>query len=275
MKLKKVYKYSDKNQIWRLLLSDSDKLIVEARSSDDKEVFYSAVDAFSGKALFKDYQFEEKFWIGIDKIYKDVIFLHKFAKPDMPQHKSIIAFDLVTQKVLWENDQFAFQFVTDDKVYASFNSMSGTKYFALNYLDGEPLSEIEISADQIMQFKTIAESETDYSSYSFPEQYIDTMFAGSLIAKFIDKKISGIEIEGPVEFIDSNGLLLVNYHKKLKTGKLQNIFFAVDIEKEKYIFDEVLNSSLNAFVPDSFFIYKNFVYLLKEKKAVIVCEIKG
>ncbi len=54
----------------------------------------------------------------------------------------------------------------------------------------------------------------------------------------------------------------------------QNKIRAIELSTEKEIFSETLNKSANAFAPDSFFIYKNMVILLKEKREVFVFEIK-
>ena len=108
MRLKKSFSFSDKNQIWRLLISNTDKLVIETRNTEAKEVFFHCIDFEKGKVLFNNFQFDEKFWIGIEAIQKDKIFFHKFAKPNMPDHKKIICYDIIQQKILWQNDELTF-----------------------------------------------------------------------------------------------------------------------------------------------------------------------
>ena len=52
-----------------------------------------------------------------------------------------------------------------------------------------------------------------------------------------------------------------------------NKFYVFDMNNRKEIFTEILNADVNAYVPDSFFVYKNLILLLKEKSKLIVCEI--
>ena len=108
MKIKKVYTYTNKRQIWRLLPTSKDKLIIEDRDTQSKEVFFNCVNIISGKKVFSNLQLDEKFWIGIEAISEGIIIFHKFAKPDMPGHSSIIAFDIDTQSILWQNDELTF-----------------------------------------------------------------------------------------------------------------------------------------------------------------------
>ena len=44
MKLKKTFSFTDKNQIWRLLISETDKLLIETRDLEKKEVFFHCYD---------------------------------------------------------------------------------------------------------------------------------------------------------------------------------------------------------------------------------------
>ena len=76
-KISKTYSFTNKKQIWRLLLTKSDKLIIETRDTENKEVFFTCLDAFTGEPVFKNLQMDEKFWIGIETTYKDIIFFHK------------------------------------------------------------------------------------------------------------------------------------------------------------------------------------------------------
>ena len=99
MEIKKLYSYKSEKQIWRILISGSDKLILETRDLNTKEVFFNCLFIENGKSIFSNLQLDEKCWIGIEDIYKGIIFFHYFPKPDMPHHKGIIAFDITAQKI--------------------------------------------------------------------------------------------------------------------------------------------------------------------------------
>ncbi len=275
MKLKKKYSYKNKNQIWRLHITDDDKLLIETRETETerREVFFHLVDIHSGRKIFSDVQFEEKSWIGVEAIYKDVLFLHHFAKPDMPGHKKIFAFDLTEQKLLWQNEEFVFQTVHNDKLYAAFPSMTGIKYVALDYRTGEPVNEKILSEDEMN--KIAAESEKDYSLYKFPETYHPLYNIDEPVKSIIEEQTRDFDIVGNVEFIDLPDALMMNFHFKKNNGKLKNLFLAIDKKKNKVILKETLNDEVNAFVPDSFFVYKNLLLLLKNRNETAVREIIG
>ena len=98
-----------------MLPTSTGKLIIEERDIENKEVFFNCIDISTGERIFSDFQLDEKFWVGIEAIDEDVIYFHKFMKPDMPGHQGIIAFDINSESILWENSEYSFLFVVDKK----------------------------------------------------------------------------------------------------------------------------------------------------------------
>ncbi len=265
------FKFSDGNQIWRLLISDSDKLIIETRDTDKKEVFFSCVDLNSGKELFKDFQFEEKYWIGIEKIYDDIIFFHRFVKPDMPGHREIIAFDINSQRILWQTNEFTFLFIYNDKLYASKELFEGNKFFILDYKTGEVASELDTDMNELNRLKNIAGQEIDYEGYVFTEKFDErNPYIEENIKNIVIKKLNGKEYSGNVEFATVGDLVLFNFHEKGESDTLINKFSVVEIDSGETKYSEILNSNTNAYAPDSFFCYKDYGIVLKEKQEVMV-----
>lgn len=274
MKIKKLYTYKSKQQIWRILLTDFNQLVIETRDSETREVFFNCVDIETGKPVFKDFQFEEKSWIGIEAVYKDVIIFHKYIQPDLPGHKEIICFDTASQKILWSEDKLTFLFLYNDQVISSVNTFDGWHFYALDYKSGQIVADYGENALQINQMRNASDEEKDFSLYKFPDK-----MAKDLIRKIegdtkIKDLILNLDIVGDVEYTSHNDLFLMNYHHRDIGNITRNKFAAIDLERNKVIFEEVLNSEVKAFVPDCFFVYRNFLILLKEKDQIIIGRIE-
>lgn len=274
MKIKKLYTYTSQKQIWRILLTGENQFVIETRDMITRDVFFSCIDIAAGKPLLSDFQFEEKSWIGIEAVYKDVILFHKYAKPDMPGHKEIICFDIATQKILWQEEKLSFLFVYNDQVVSSVNTFEGWHFYALDYKTGEMVADYGENAQLINQMRAVAESEKDYSDYKFPERITKDIIRNLEGDTVIKDIILGIDILGDVEYTSLEDLYVMNYHHRDKGNITRNKFAAIDLSKNKVIFEEILNSDTKAIVPDCFFIYKNYLILLKEKNQIIVCRIE-
>jgi hypothetical protein len=269
MKFKKHIKFKDGNQIWRILISPTEKLIIETRNTEKKEAFFSCIDLQTSKKLFKSFQFPEKYWIGIEDFYNNTMLLHRFAKPDMPGHKSIIAFDLATQNILWENENYAFLFMHMDKIYTYSQRFEGRQFFTLNPSSGEIIEDLGTDQISINEIKYKADEAKDYSKYIFPEA-IDVNNCDLAITEIV----KDYEIVGDIEFAKANNFLIFNFHSKIVSNLLENKFYVYDTIKEKLVIKEIINSSVVSAVPDSFFFYDKYLILIKEKSEVIVYKME-
>lgn len=273
MKIKKLYSYSNKKQIWRLLPTQSGKLIIEERNPDSKEVFFTCLDIKTGKKVFNDFQLEEKFWIGIEEIYKDIIFFHKFRKPDMPGHLGIIAFDIKTKSIVWKTDEYIFLFILNDELYCYKEKFDGRNFYKLNYLTGELLSDIgeDVSKINLLKEKKLSENNP---GYHFTKQFNPVSENEEAVRNYLTDIRSENLVSGKIDYINHSGILFYSFHEILQSGgEMKNIFRAVDIESGNVIFEEELNSGIKVFVPDSFFIIDDLLFLLKEKNEFITCSI--
>ncbi len=273
MKLKKKYSHNNKRQIFRLIPTDSGKIIIEERNTEKKLAYFNCLHIDSGKKIFKHLQLDEKFWLGIEAIYNDVIFFHKFVKPDLPQHNGIIAYDINKMRTIWENKNRTFLFVKDAKIYAFQQRFEDREYVTLNYLTGEVIDELGSDYDAINLLREDAVNSEDFSSYCFPVLYDSNLFAKQRENELLSKLREEFLITGGIEYVLMEDLLMFNFHSINRDNTLKNIFRAVDLMSKKNILEVTLNSSTNAFAPDSFFVKDNFLVLLIEKIKLEVYKI--
>ncbi len=271
MKFTRSVSYKNDNQIWRLLITSTDKLIVEVRDTKSKQVYFSCIDLNSGEAVFSDIQLEEKCWIGIEDTHGDKIIFHEFAKPDMPGHKGIIVFDISTQKVLWKDEQYLFSFIYDDKIYAFKQKFEGREFYSLNLESGDVIEELGEDYEKINELRSTAETQKGYDNYRFPS----TLSKLSKDFDAINKTIKEKNIVGEIEYLEYENAFLLSYHSNTRLKGTVNNFYAIDKAKNKIIFKELLNTNLELLMPDSFFIYKDLLLLLKGKTEVEIFKMHG
>lgn len=250
MKIKKLYKYNRGRQIFRLIPTDTDKLIIEERDREAKEAFFSCIDILTGKKIFTDLQFEEKFWIGIKEVYKDVIFFHRFERPDLPNHKGVIAFDINSQSILWVN-QNNLILISDNKVLLSVNEYGINKEYFVNYRTGEIETDIK---------QNLISDTQSFANYTYSNKIPKQQFEENSHPNF-KKKIERFVIKDDINFAQKNGFEFFSFHKVNNKGKFDNVFYAVSKEG-KIILEETLNKNIDKIEPEAFFIKDNLLFLL-------------
>ena len=273
MKIKKKYTHDNGRPIWRIIPTETGKLIIEEREKDNKQVYFNCLEIESGKKIFKNFQLEEKFWIGIEAVYNDVIYFHKFVKPDMPQHVGIIALDLGGKKILWENFNNSFLFIWKERVYCFQQMFEGRKYLSLDYKTGKLLEDFGDAAGKISSVKKELDESDAYAGYLFPESYNSNMTMPANIKEIFKKLKNDFTFSGNIEYVQKNELLLFNFHIENSEGNLSNWFKVLDLSSGKYILEETLIKETRSFAPDSFFIKDDLLFLLFGKNRLSVYSI--
>ena len=274
MKLKKLYKHNNKKQIWRILPTTNNKVVLEERDAKTKEVYFSCLDIESGKKIFKDFQLEEKNWIGIESIYKDIIFFHSYGKPNMPAHKSIVTFDILSQSILWQNDSYVFSFVYEEKVYCYQQRFESRVFFALDYLTGNVLKDFGNDTSPINKLKEESDAKFWEQNCRFPEYFNRNNTTEKDYQKYFKQVLTEKVIKGEISYLNYEGILLFNFHEVTKTNTLSNEFIAVDLSKNKILLKETLDKNLINLMPESFFVKDNFLFLIVDKTKLLIYQIK-
>ena len=275
MVAKGIYSFSNKRQIWRLIPTDTEKLIIEERDTENKEVFFNCLHIFTGEKIFSEFQLEEKFWVGIEAINNDVIYFHKFVKPDMPEHRGIIAFDIKSKIILWENPDYSFLFIDDDKIYCYKSFFEGRKFFAIDCKSGKLVKELGGNTSEINRLRDVALSKQSYKEYLFSKIYYPDDLNDKRISKIFKDLKSEKVVAGNIEYAIYNDVLFFNFHEVLDNGLLKNTFKGIDLKNYELIIEELLISETKVFMPDSFFLLRNLMFLLEEKNRLVVYELKS
>lgn len=273
MKIRKKYTHDNKRQIFRLIPTGTNKLIIEERDTEKKQAYFNCLQIENGKEIFNSLQLKEKFWLGIETVHKDIVFFHKFAKPDLPQHLGITAFDINNAKTIWEDPNRTFLFIKDDTVFTFQQGFEGRKFEVLDSMTGKVIAEPDYDSDTINLMREKVDASRDYSSYNFPERFEPFNMQNQVAVNYLNGVKKAHNILGEIEFVLVDSLLMFNFHEKNKHNSIDNIFKAIDLMTGKHILEITLNSQTNAFAPDSFFVKDNLLFILIEKTKLKVYKI--
>lgn len=263
--MKKHLIHSNKKQIWRILILETDKLLIEERDPKTREVFFSCYDLSTKEKIFSNFQFEEKAWIGIEAVEKDIIVFHFYLKPDMPQHKGFFAYDLNQKKILWQNETLTYFFSDNEKIVAFQQQFDGRFYVEIDLLTGKLIRNLGEEYARVNLLKEEAQAKKSYADYLFPEVFNplndDPQF--DCIRNFISK----FSFSGQVEYLQRGKSLFFTFHEKIDEKFTQH-FYICDAATGSLLFSAVLNKNIHQYAVDSFFVYKKLLFLIKEKQII-------
>ncbi|MGK9475518.1 DUF4905 domain-containing protein [Melioribacter sp. OK-6-Me] len=270
MNIKKHFTVKSNWQVWRILISESDYLVIESRDKDTKEVSFHSYDLKTGNTIFENFQLDEKYYVGIETVYKDILYFHKYPKPDLPNHKGITAFDISSSEMLWDNDEYSFLFAHDEKLYCFKQGFDERYFYTVDYKTGKMLEDMGNDYRKINALRMEADQQNKYEDYSFPKLDFDY----SEIKPLILENLANLEVYGNIEYATYNNLLMFNYHLQEGENLYTNYFRIINVDNSNLIFEEVLNNKASSLFTDSFFIYKDYLILLKEKDGLNIYKLE-
>lgn len=269
--------YTPQGLIWRILFSDSGRIFGESRDHEQKRVSFFCLDEQTGMPAWEGRELEEQWWIGIEAVQHDVLLLHEFAKPDLPEHKRIKALDGATGELLWKNDELTYWFGYRETVYAYKDLFERRVGYALNIRTGEILQTFDESFEELRQVRTLAMDEQGPGGVLFPE-ILEKDGVDPAVATLLHSAIGGTRLTGAIEFIREQGYLVFNYHVPEpgagpEAPMYSNRLSVIDMHEGKRVFTAVLAGQVRAFIPDSFFVKYPYVFFVKDQTTLTAVKI--
>ena len=263
--------YSGGSIIWRMVLAENGRIVGECRNSEEKVASFFCLDMSTGKALWGDLCLGEPWWVGIEDVQKNVVLLHAFAKPDMPEHKGIRAIDTASGVQLWRNDDVSYWFGHEDRVLAYRDFFERRVGYEFDLQSGLLLKTHDTSLEELHALRGRAAEEESLPEVALPEIFVEEE-ADAALAALVRKETKGKELSGRVEYIRQDDAFVFNFHAQTrdKTGylKLENNLVVYRLQDNKRVFAEVIGRHLTRYVPDSFFVKHPFVLYIKDQRVL-------
>ncbi len=269
-KIKPTWHYKASGVIWRLVPTSSGKLIGESRNLEKKEASFFCLNRKTGEVLWEGATFGEQWWIDIEAVHEDTLLLHKFATPELPEHQSIIAVDVLAGTRLWQNDEVKLEAVTERALYASRWTERGDRLIlGLDYKTGKILE----SLDDLKSGLAITDPQlTGVQDPEMPEPVFDLATFNSPANISIREHCNPESLVGQVECIERPRHLIFSYYQPASPSSkesMNNILKILDRQKNTIIFSETICHNSLAAVPENFFVQDGMLFFVRERTELI------
>ena len=258
--------------VWRLLFTGRGKIVGECRNQEKKTASFFCLAEASGKPVWQDLRLDEDWWVGMEAVHGDTLLLHGFASPDMPEHRGIRAYDLETGSLRWRNNEVTYWFGMGDRICAYRDFFERRVGYEIDAGTGELKTTYDQSLQDLHDLRRQAAETEPGPEMTLPE----ILSEGSVepgIFTFVSRLTNGKGVVGNVEFIRESDILAFNYHVRARESSAQTQFFENHLFIYRYpqgnrLFSDVTARDLKAQVPDSFFIRRRRLFIIKDKKTL-------
>jgi hypothetical protein len=203
------------------LFSNSGVFVGESRNPALKQTTFFCLNEQSGEVMWDEVSLQESWWIGIEAIHRDRVFLHGYSTPDLPDHKGIQALDLFTGKTVWYHADLRFLFCNEDTLHASQDTTRGRLCLRLDYRNGENVRQI--TEEELTSVRR-AVRETLPDAPRFPSHLEDFESAGNQWTGLVRKHCSLESVVGPAKVLRVDNFLILSYHSRPQSHRTRRRF---------------------------------------------------
>jgi outer membrane protein assembly factor BamB len=254
------------------MYAENGLLIGEDRNLEKKLALFFCVDAVSGNMLWNNLSLDEPWWVGVEAVERDVVFFHRYAQPELPEHKSIEARNCRTGKLLWVNPDLIFWFALDDKVYANKNFFEKRVTYCLDAATGTVLGECsEVTKEYAEAYKRKQDTAVQYPVPT------DVVEESDAVGAALKKQWNDRLVINSLETIRIGEYDVVGFYTNEKTSKdtadYSTHFEIIRSNDQHVAYSKILSEHLPIATPDLFFVVKNIVYCIDHQTTILAIPI--
>lgn len=257
--------------VWRLVLSDGDCLLVEERDSNKREAFYHVFELATGRTLLDKFSPPDKFWSGVESFKAKRVIFHGYRSQGLPFHKGIFCYDLEKQEYIWSVPELSFLIINDHGIYAFKQKFESQEYFLLDKDTGQVIGEPASDDESINLMIAEARGKESFDDFVYPENFTLSKFNDG---GYLEKLMPQGTLKEVTEVFSKDGLVFLNTHRGSRESGFINELLAIDDRSKKVVKKMVLNKRTENLIAESCFIYKEFLFLIIDKKSIEIREIK-
>ena len=228
--LRPSWEFTPGTPIWRLHPPVEGRIIGEVRDPEGKRAMFFALDAATGKCLWRDKTLHDPWWVAIERVTGDKLLLHGYVAPDFPVLHGITVVDIPTGAVVWSDPEWS----GDEAALAA----AGIELHPA-HAGEEPV--FPVSADP-------------------HDPGVQSMLAAAGWAPGT--------IDGPVEFAEQRGRIVAAAHVGTGTGQdvqLTHRLVVLDPGPRRVLFAVTLVAAAKGVAPDAFFLSGGILYYIRER----------
>lgn len=236
--MKHRWTFSPGGAIWRVHPAVNGRFVGEARDLEARRASFFAVDAYTGKALWRGLGIDESWWVGMEAVRGDVLYVHGYANPTLPIHRGLSAIDTATGTILRTNSA---------------------------WLQGMPLDPDAGDTGDDWQTTVLFPTPMD----------LDALADGPLGNLLFRLHPAGGYV-GPVEVVEEGVLSVVAATERSgreNTPRLRHVLRVLDRPGGRELFHDVLLQDAQGVLTDAFFVQQGLLVYVKERRELCAVEL--
>lgn len=264
--------YESTAWIWRFLFSNGNYYILEIRWKEEKKVQFMAIHNRTGKVIWDGLELDEKWFIGIESVFDDILFLHGFLDPNVPEHYGIYAINAKTGELMWYDTEKTYYHYVDNQLIVYEPTDDVRVYYALDPLTGKQLKSLTQNEMELENLRQATPQYEGLSSIRYADHWAFDDTDKSELIQFFKQFMKQPIISMGLDVLDVGEKIVLGYYRKDDTLDICYDLLMIQSRTGKIIVKEVLASHLKGSAGDQFFLHDSQLVTFKDRKKVLAFD---
>jgi hypothetical protein len=263
--LKLRWQYTPGAMIWRVHPAVQGRILGEERDLERKQVFFFALDMATGAVLWHKPVVGNPWWVSMNRVVGDLLFLHGFATPDMPVQRGVTIVAAGTGERLWSRAEWSIERLVERSLIVREDRREGSVLLVVDPYTGSVLNE------PAGHERPPQPSEDSFADVEFPAMLPCTSVQEHRSGRFIAQQWSVDQLAGPIELLEHPAVVMMAAHERKEEGGHAAFVHHLRVVKRNtgtVIYRDILAASTTGFGMDAFFVQDRALVYVRERRTV-------
>lgn len=248
-----------KGVIWKISVHNTKPLLIlETRDAERRKTTFFAIDIEKQEIKWEKHQLQNSWWLGLEIIVGDKVFLHSYEDIQSPLHKGIMALDIITGKELWSNQELVYAGLNRQNLVMKFSGDEHSKFLEVDPQNGAILITIDQPIFTVQEHNHLVIN---------PTHLVEGSTHFSRILDFIQQSTGKMGVLA-IDYLEYNEHIILAFYIK-EDDMLSNYLMLVN-EAGKLLFCEAIEVNLKGVGKDTFFVFHNKIVFIRNKSELFI-----
>ncbi len=239
-------------------------LVVEVRHSSHR-VLFAAIDPIQKKLLWDKYTPAATWWSSGVLAQNGILFLQTFPEGQNPDPQGIVAIEIATQRLLWQQPDYqVLQWQPDNRLLARQMTEAHSLYHLLDAATGTILHT------QPDPFRQIMPPPIE-NPLQFPVHYTSDDIYFQSVADFLQQTL-GVTAKNALDYAETKHCIIISYYIYVDK-QVENYLVVFDTHSRVPLLHEKLATQRTGIGKDTFFILDQLLIFVQEQSVLLSYEI--
>lgn len=292
------WQFQKPGNLWRMLFLESDRLIIEHRSSQEKKASYILLDQQSGAPVWENFVLThsggdeagspvgEAWWVGMEYVLGNTVYFHSYSDKNNPEHSGIWALDSSSKTVLWERVDLSFICAINNNKFLCYQEKNAGGFAERTFLTvdpytGQDILNIGFDVSKANRLRDEGKTLEEVQEVQLPQTFQTQSPEFKNIIQSNTLKVNPEFLVAGIDLVEGASHKIYGFHEQtnamVKNASglpVKALNYNLEVyDEHNRIYRDVLGKAMSGLIMDGFFMKDGALYYVRERDTLVKVDL--